>query len=46
LNQDRTDDEMDAIVKDCTLFLKNNHHPTNSQPIDCFAVPYNFEITL
>ncbi|MBU0970004.1 MAG: MBL fold metallo-hydrolase [Proteobacteria bacterium] len=41
LNQDRSDDEMDAIVNDCTHFLKNNHHS-----MDCFAVPYDFEITL
>ncbi|MCP3942302.1 MAG: MBL fold metallo-hydrolase [Desulfobacteraceae bacterium] len=41
LNQDRTDDEMDLLVSECTKFFKNDH-----QTIDCFAVPYNFEITL
>lgn len=46
LNQDRTDDEMDAIVKGCTQILKNRTLPANTLPIDCFAVPYNFEITL
>jgi len=46
LNQDRTDDEMDAIVRDCTHFFKTNAQAKNTQEIDCFAVPYNYEITL
>jgi phosphoribosyl 1,2-cyclic phosphodiesterase len=46
LNQDRTDDEMDAIVQDCINVFKTNAQANNSQAIDCFAVPYNYEITL
>jgi phosphoribosyl 1,2-cyclic phosphodiesterase len=46
LNQDRTDDAMDAIVKDCTQFLKNKTQPPKARQIDCFAVPQDFEITL
>ncbi len=41
LNQDRTDIQMDKIVDKCKIELKK----INS-PIDCFAVPCNFEITL
>ena len=46
LNQDRTDQAMDAIVQDCILGFKKKALANNTQPIDCFAVPYNFEITL
>jgi phosphoribosyl 1,2-cyclic phosphodiesterase len=46
VNQDRTDDEMDAIVKDGIQFLKNNIQPPDTRQIDCFAVPYDFDITL
>ncbi len=40
LNQDRTDDQMDQIIKECQLDLKKKN-----LPLDCFAVPCNFEIT-
>lgn len=46
LNQDRTDDDMDAIVQDCTRVFKTDAQAKNTQAIDCFAVPYNYEITL
>jgi len=41
LNQDRTDDQMDALVQDCTQFFKAKNLSTH-----CFAVPFHFEITL
>ena len=41
LNQDRTDDQMDKIIKECQSDLKRK-----TSPLDCFAVPCNFEITL
>ncbi len=46
LNQDRTDDEMDAIIVDCTRVLKTRAQANNTQAIDCFAVSCNYEITL
>ena len=39
-------DEMDVIVQDCTRVFKTNAQANNTQAIDCFAVPYNYEITL
>lgn len=46
LNQDRTDDEMDAIIGDCTRVFKTRAQANNTQAIDCFAVSSNYEITL
>jgi phosphoribosyl 1,2-cyclic phosphodiesterase len=47
LNQDRTDDQVDAIVKESRLFFKDKNQPKHKNwLIDCFAVPYNFEIDL
>ncbi len=46
LNQDRTDDEMDAIEQDCRKVLGKKAQANNTQAIDCFGVPYNYEITL
>ena len=53
LNQDRTDDQMDDIVNECRLFFKDKikiKHKTQAKykngPIDCFAVPQDFEIVL
>jgi phosphoribosyl 1,2-cyclic phosphodiesterase len=46
LNQDRSDDEMDAIVRDCRKDLNITAQANNIPAIDCFAVPYNYEITL
>ena len=40
LNQDRTDDEMDQIIKECQSDLKKKN-----SSLDCFAVPCDFEIT-
>ena len=40
LNQDRTDDQMNQIIKECQLDLKKKN-----SPLDCFAVSCNFEIT-
>jgi phosphoribosyl 1,2-cyclic phosphodiesterase len=41
LNQDRTDDQMDKIIRECQSDLQKK-----KSPLDCFAVPCNFEITL
>lgn len=41
LNQDRTDDQMDSLVGECTQFFKAKNLSTH-----CFAVPFDFEITL
>ncbi|MDD9300817.1 MAG: MBL fold metallo-hydrolase [Desulfobacter sp.] len=41
LNQDRTDAQMDEIIKDCNRFFKNKN-----KTIKCFGVSFNFETTL
>lgn len=41
LNQDRTDDRMDKIIKECQSDLKKRN-----SALDCFAVPCNMEIHL
>ncbi len=41
INQDRTDAQMDAIVRECTQFFKDKNKATQ-----CFGASYNFEITL
>jgi phosphoribosyl 1,2-cyclic phosphodiesterase len=41
LNQDRTDDQMDQIIKECRADLKKKN-----SPLDCFAVACNMEIRL
>jgi len=46
LNQDRSDDVMDAIVTQCNRFFKNKIQQDRTRPIDCFAVHCDFEITL
>jgi len=51
LNQDRSDDEMDAIVTQCTKFFNKKIQPDKTQsnqiqPVNCFAVPCDFETTL
>ncbi|OQY51255.1 MAG: MBL fold metallo-hydrolase [Desulfobacteraceae bacterium 4572_89] len=53
LNQDRTDDQMDEIVKDSRLFFEKKIQSKDkiqadqkNSSIDCFAVSYDFEIVL
>jgi len=41
INQDRTDDQVDAMVEQCRRFF-NDHHLATS----CYAVPTDFEIFL
>lgn len=41
INQDRTDDQVDAIVGQCRQFIKDKN-----RSIQCFGVSCNFEITL
>ena len=41
LNQDRTDDQVDAMVDQCRMFFKDKHLSTA-----CYAVPADFEIVL
>ena len=41
LNQDRTDDQMDQIIRECRADLKKKN-----SPLDCFAVACNMEIHL
>ena len=41
LNQDRTDDQMDAIVDECSRFFKSKNCQTKVS-----GVSYNFEVTL
>lgn len=41
LNQNRTDDQMDKIIKDCQVGLKKKNHR-----LDCFAVPCHMVIHL
>ncbi len=41
LNQERTDDQMDALVQDCIQYFADKNLSTH-----CFAVPFHFEITL
>jgi len=41
LNQDRTDDQVDAMVDQCRRFFNDNHLPTS-----CYAVSTDFEIFL
>jgi len=41
INQDRTDDQVDAMVGQCRRFFNENHLPTS-----CYAVSADFEIFL